>query len=188
MKRVITMERNSHQAALETKWDVAGVACYANTAVQTCGSETLIRHCVNSPGGSWLQCVYRAGVHEMCPEHYTHRREVLYPEAPIDTRACSACSCGAPTGSVCKGSLNMYTDASCGAMLGQFPIASTGDSCFDLQPPGLGIGSKAISNLTYLPGTCEASGGASVGSATPDVAQAVTFCCMEPIEELEPLR
>jgi hypothetical protein len=176
------------QAALETKWDVAGVACYANTAVQTCGSETLIRHCVNSPGGAWLQCVYRAGVHEMCPEHYTHRREVLYPEAPIDTRGCSACTCGAPMGSVCTGTLGLYGDSACGVGLINNTIASTGDSCFDLQPPGLGIGSKAISNLTYLPGTCEASGGASVGSATPDVAQAVTFCCMEPIEELEPLR
>jgi len=175
-------------ATLETQWDIAGVACHANTMAQSCGTDSLKMYCVNTPSEPWLQCVYREGVHETCPERYSHRREVLYPEAPIDSRGCSACTCGAPVGSLCVGSLSMYADNACGIELAKIPIASTGDSCFDLQPPGLGIGSKAVSNLTYLPGMCGASGGGSVGSATPDAEHAVTFCCMEPIVPMAPLR
>ena len=174
--------------ALETAWEVAGVACHANTEGQSCGTDTLKMYCVNTPGPAWLQCVYRDGVHETCPGHYTYRREVLYPKAPIDTRECLACTCGAPVGSICKGTLGLYADTACGVGLINNTIASTGESCFDLQPPGLGIGSKAVSNLTYLPGTCAASGGEPVGNAIADVQNAVTFCCMEPIVEIDPPR
>ncbi len=171
---------------LETKWDIAGVACHANTQAESCGSDTLKMYCVNTPGESWLQCVYREGVHETCPDNYNDRREVLYPKAPLDTRGCSACTCGAPAGSACIGTLGLYADGACGVGLINNTIASTGDSCFDLQPPGLGIGSKAIGPQTYLPGTCAVSGGESEGRAVADMAHAVTFCCMGPIVRIDP--
>lgn len=173
---------------LETKRDIAGVACHGNTLTESCGSGSLKMYRVNTPADPWLQCVYRDGVHETCPDNHSYYREVLYPKAPIDTRECSACTCGAPMGSVCTGTLGLYADSACGVGLINNTIASTGDSCFDLQPPGLGIGSKAVSNLTYLPGVCGASGGESVGSALPDAEHAVTFCCMAPIVEIAPPR
>ncbi len=172
--------------ALKTSWEIGALACTGITLPQSCGTTSLTTYCVNDPGPAWLYCTYRDGVHETCPDNYQYARHVLYPKEPIDNRGCSACECGAPTGSACLGALSLSTDGACGAELVKLQVASMGQICYDFLPPGLAIGSKAIVNRAYLPGVCAASGGESVGGATADVAKAVTFCCMAPWVEMEP--
>lgn len=172
--------------ALETSWEIGGLACTGNTQPQTCGTTSLTTYCVNDPGPAWLHCTYRDGVHEQCPDNYQHSRYVLYPKEPIDDRGCSACSCGAPTGSACVGGLRLSTGSVCGTDLVTVQVVSTSDICYDFAAPGKAIGSKAIVNREYAPGVCAASGGQAIGSAKPDVTNAVTFCCMEPYLEIDP--
>jgi hypothetical protein len=145
-------------------------------------------YCINDPGPAWLQCTYREGVHEQCPDNYQYARHVLYPKKPIDDRGCSACECGAPMASACLGGLRLSMGSACGTDLVTLQVASTGPLCYNFLTPGKAIGSKAIVNREYVPGVCAVSGGESVGSAAADVANAVTFCCMGPYVEIEPPR
>lgn len=179
---------NSPLFDVKTSWKIAALGCHGNTEAQSCGTDSLKMYCVNDPGPAWLQCTYREGVHDTCPDNYQYARHVLYPKEPIDNRGCSACECGAPMGSACMGSLSLFADGSCGVELVKNLIASTGDTCFDVQPPGIGFGSKRISNQSYLPGICSTSGGEAIGNATADATKAVTFCCMEPYIYLPPPR
>jgi hypothetical protein len=76
----------------------------------------------------------------------------------------------------------LYSDASCTNELNSNPIGSTGPGCWDLVPPGPALGSKKISNLSYVPGTCAVTGGEPIGTAIPNEdanAGAVTFCCRD---------
>ncbi len=165
----------------ESTWEIEARVCHGNTQAQSCGSEALKKYCVNDAGPGWLQCTYRSGDHKTCPDNYQHR-QVLYPQLPVDTRGCSACECGTPTGSGCLGGLSLSSDATCVAELVNLQVGSMGPICYDFLAPGLAIGSKAIVNRTYLPGMCAASGGQPIGDAEANVNQAVTFCCLEPLK------
>ncbi|TKD09647.1 hypothetical protein [Polyangium fumosum] len=69
--------------------------------------------------------------------------------------------------------------------MSEFPgdtLASYGDQCSNIYPAGRAIGAKAITDLHYVGGSCLASGGEPIGEATPDDAQAVTFCCYHPFD------
>ncbi len=171
---------------LKTSWEIAALACHGNVEGQSCGKDALKMYCVNDPGPPWLQCTFREGVHEKCPDNYQYARHVLYPKDPIDNRGCSSCACGAPTDSACLGGLRLSTGGACGTDLVTVQVGSMGPICYDFLAPGLAIGSKAIVNRTYLPGMCSASGGEAVGDANADVVNAVTFCCLEPYVEAEP--
>jgi hypothetical protein len=92
-----------------------------------------------------------------------------------DTRGCTPCTCGAPTGSTCTGSIAIYSDAACSAQVFADLITSSGPSCIDV-PAGSALGSKKAGPATYAPGACAANGGEPVGSAVP--SQPVTFCCL----------
>ena len=171
----------------ETSWEIGALACKGiKEEAERCGVETLKLYCVNDPGPAWLQCTYRGGVHEKCPDNYQYARHVLYPKEPIDNRGCSACECGAPMGSACKGGLRLSSDGACGPEVVTLQVGSIGPMCYNFLVPGEAIGSKAIVNRAYLPGACAVSGGESVGSATADVAEAITFCCMAPWVGMEP--
>ncbi len=171
---------------LETSWEIGALACTGNTQPQSCGTTSLTTYCVNDPGPAWLQCTYRAGVHEQCPDNYQYARYVFYPKEPIDNRGCSTCECGATTGSACVASLSLSTDGTCSTQNVNLQVGSTGAICYDFLVPGMAIGSKAIVNRTYLSGVCAANGGEAVGSAIADEENAVTFCCMQPYVEIDP--
>jgi hypothetical protein len=172
----------------KTSWQTAALACHGNTHAQSCGTDSLKMYCVNDPGPAWLQCTYREGVHEMCPDNYQHVRYVLFPKLPVDDRGCSACECGKPMGSACIGALSLSTDGGCSAELVKLQVGSMSDMCYDFLTPGVGLSSKAIVNRAYLPGMCAASGGEPVGNASADVDNAVTFCCLAPFPRFDPPR
>ena len=124
-------------------------------------------------------CVVQNGDQE-CPSFagslFTEKH-VAYQRI-ADDRQCSACTCGPPSGSLCTAMVSVYGDASevCGgALLDQVTISSAGSKCFDIQPPGQGLGGKSAGPTTYVPGTCQPMGGDAVGSAT--ASNPVTFCC-----------
>lgn len=89
-----------------------------------------------------------------------------------------ACSCGAPTGSLCTGHFRIFEDDACGKLISDNPIASIGDQCSNVLPPGKAIGSKEITDLTYIPGVCAPMGGEPIGDVQPDPTHALTFCCL----------
>jgi hypothetical protein len=50
-----------------------------------------------------------------------------------DDRQCSACTCGAPTGSTCTAKISIYEDTTCSAVLNQDTISSVKSTCAALS-------------------------------------------------------
>jgi hypothetical protein len=96
----------------------------------------------------------------------------VYYGAIDDTRGCSSCTCGSPTGIVCEGLETQYgtSNGSClnQAQQGNLPLACTAD-----------VDSARDWRLDYGPsgGSCAANPVSSTGSATP--ANPTTFCCSQ---------
>jgi hypothetical protein len=126
-------------------------------------------------------CIYKRGEHE-CPADWSGDRRVVYERSAdkpgyIDDRNCSPCACGAPVGSGCTALLSVFGDSACTKLILADPITSFfTDQCTNIAP-GIAIGSKEITSLAYLSGSCEVLGGEPIGAAIPDEKQAVTFCC-----------
>jgi hypothetical protein len=96
-----------------------------------------------------------------------------------DDRQCSACTCGAPTGSACTATISIYkgNDLTCsGPALVSIPVSSVEPVCFDIALPGQALGSKSAGPTTYLPGMCPAMGADPSGSAVK--IKPATFCCL----------
>jgi hypothetical protein len=167
----------------ESHWLTAGLACDADTLPQSCNPDTLF--CVRDKPLPWLQCVWRAGIHEQCPSNYSWKHYWMYAEEPIDTRGCSDCQCGSPGGSACLATLRLYDDSVCNSEFATNPISSVDDWCAPVFPAGRALGGKAITDLSYLRGACAASGGEPTGEARPDPdpQTAITFCCLAPFED-----
>lgn len=154
-------------------WDLEAQECILGPlSGEGCkGSEA----CAPPPPDGFSLCLYRWGddlTPESCPEEYP-RFLVMYADED-DTRACEPCSCLDPEGAECSAQVSVYTDGSCGAVLGMIPITSVQQSaCLDL-PPGIGLGSKSGTLAINKPGNCTSIGGA-VGGITPTVP--LTLCC-----------
>jgi hypothetical protein len=122
-------------------------------------------------------CIYRHGEHD-CPddpENVFTERHIFY-EGVQDDRQCSTCTCGAPTGSLCKAQVAVHEGASCsGSPLLSIPISSAKSACHDIPIPGQALGSKSAGEVTYLPGTCPPEGGDPSGSAIK--TEPSTLCC-----------
>lgn len=159
----------------ETSWEIAALACHGNTREDDCNNPSA--YCINDPGLAWLQCVYREGKHDDCPANYPWNF-TFYPPTPIDDRGCEACSCGAPVGSGCLATMRIYDDGVCGQQASVNALSSFEEQCIGIQPPGRVLGAKSITDLEYLPGTCEATGGKPIGSVEADKENAVSFCCL----------
>jgi hypothetical protein len=155
--------------------------------------STFARGCEDASGGTWgtcaehgetcapaapagfRQCVSHEGDRD-CPSFTPYIEKHLFYGGADDSRDCSPCSCGAPTGSSCAASLSIYSDSACSTPLfSSLSIDSNAPACVDL-PVGSALGSKSIGTPTYTPGQCQASGGAPTGSISP--VQPSTFCCL----------
>lgn len=171
------------------EWLDGALACGAKDLVGTCAVTP--EHCVETLPDGWLHCLARTGKHDVCPDNYNqYGPRLFYGDNPVDDRGCSDCACGTPKDSICIGSFRLYSDSTCATEINKYQIASTNPPCWDLSPPGLALGSKAIVNLSYLPGTCAVTGGEPIGTAIPNEdpnAGAVTFCCRDRDPEPPPL-
>ncbi len=164
------------------EWLEGALACRAKDLDGTCA--TTPEHCVNTLSEGWLHCLARTGKYDVCPDNYDNEGpRWVYQDNPIDDRGCSACACGTPKDGVCIGSFRLYSEASCTTEINKYQMASTGPLCADLQPPGLALGSKTISELSFHPGTCAVTGGEPIGAVIPNDNEnsgVVTFCCRAP--------
>lgn len=162
------------------EWLDGALACNAKDLTGTCAAAP--EHCVNTLREGWLHCLARTGKHDVCPANYNdYGPRRIYDDNPIDDRGCSACACGAPKNSICIGSLSVYADGSCMSEFIKLPLSSIDPSCGTITPPGRAVGSKTINNLSYVPGTCAATGGEPIGLAIPnDNSGVTTICCRAP--------
>jgi hypothetical protein len=148
-------------------------------------------HCQNPLKEGWLRCVMQEGRHNECPGNYNDfAPRYVYQDNPIDNRGCSECVCGAPKDGICLGSLRLYSDALCSTELNNNLLSSIKPFCVDLTVPGLALGSKTITNLYYVPGTCAVAGGEPIGTVVPNDNEnsgVVTFCCRAPAPSAPPV-
>ncbi|UQA63255.1 hypothetical protein [Polyangium aurulentum] len=157
-------------------WGRVGVACqgYTDPPFAGCGPGAI---CVpeSEPGSGFRHCVKREGDHACPDEGYTDK--LLFYAGYEDKRGCSACACDAPEGGVCTATVSVFKDGACTdpLFLG-VPAGSNGAPCYDIIATGQPLGSKSISNVTYYPGTCQATGGEVEGSV--ESVGPATFCCL----------
>jgi hypothetical protein len=156
--------------------------------------NTFARDCTSSAGGTcastgetcaptapdgFEQCVFFLAEGDTdCPSAsfspYTEKH--VFFGGANDMRQCSPCTCTSETGT-CSAMLSVYSDGACGSLLASDTITSTMPLCFGL--PDLALGSKSVGPVTYTPGTCQPSGGESMGSVVPLMPS--TFCCLPPL-------
>lgn len=146
-------------------WQTFARACSDSSFAKDCG--TMVGACAAiPPGPEFKTCIHLKGdpVTLHCPATYPIPSVFYTDAAPL----CSPCACGAPTGSTCAGTIEIFQNGTCGAPLAP-PIAidEIGPKCVDVTP-GSGLGSKTAS-VSYNPGACTPSGGASQGRV---------FCCL----------
>ena len=126
-------------------------------------------------------CIFHEGERDCLDEgsgSVFTERHVFY-EGVEDARQCSACTCGAPTGSACTATISIYkgADLTCSGptVANGITISSAGPVCLDIALPGQALGSKSAGPTTYLPGMCPAMGGDASGSAVK--INPATLCC-----------
>ncbi|HRI71383.1 MAG TPA: hypothetical protein PK156_44425 [Polyangium sp.] len=163
--------------------------------VRVCGAKDLPGTCAVTPercvgplDDGWLRCVSHPGKQDACPDNYNDfAPRFVYLDNPIDDRGCSACECGTPKDGVCIASLRLYSNALCSSELNNNLLSSIKPVCVDLAVPGLALGSKTISDFSYVPATCSVTGGEPIGTVIPndDENSVTTICCRS--SELPPL-
>ena len=158
------------------RWDTFARACDVGLPKSLIERSTCLPVDPIAPG--FKACIFSDSEVE-CPNEFVGNvfteKHVFY-HGVQDDRQCSACICGAPTGSVCTAQLAIYESASCsGSQLISTPISSAKLACFDITIPGQALGSKSAGTVTYLPGTCSPGGGIASGTAIPTIP--MTVCC-----------
>lgn len=153
-----TFARACHGRGWSVCGDVLRSACVAHDDV---------------PGPGVRLCIFNEGDRD-CPIDVSFtERHVFYDRAE---EACEDCSCGPPTGSICKTMLSVYEDGACsGSLVDQVSISSAAPVCVEVAPPGQALGSKSAAPTSYVPGTCQPQGGEANGLITG--VNPSTFCC-----------
>ncbi|MDI1475391.1 hypothetical protein [Polyangium sp. y55x31] len=160
-------------------WGQVALSCSASPPAPpwTCEADTSCQW--ELPPG-FRHCVRREGVHACVDGSPYAERFVVHPyDAIKDSRGCSPCECKA-SGGMCYGTFRLYEDSVCSSEILADPMGSTSHECDDILPPGRPVGSKEITDLQYMPGKCQPSGGGAFGTVELDDAGAVTWCCMAP--------
>jgi hypothetical protein len=159
-------------------WETFARACDVGLPKTLIERSTCLPADPIAPG--FKACIFSDSEMECPNEHVDNvftEQHVFY-HGVQDARQCSACTCGAPTGSVCKGQVSIYdgNDLTCGGpALDQKSISSAKPACLDLTIPGQSLGSKSAGPTTYVPGACPPGGGVASGTAIPTIP--MTVCC-----------
>ena len=125
------------------------------------------------PAG-FMACVYLGGLHPCLDENYP--KQYLLFDHFEDTRGCSECTCGTPTGAKCSMNLQAYVDPvcnvnSCATTIGLAEPAL----CVDVME-GIALASKSAKIISSTPGVCgEPGGGEPIGELT--MLEPITACC-----------
>ena len=156
-------------------WTTTALACAGMPTKGLLCSDPGTMCVASAATSTFAMCLYHQS-DVSCPPAYPAKHLVF--SGFDDERACSACACSAPAGSACTATLNVFkdSDGTCSVPLLSDPVSSSGQSCFDLMPAGLPLGSKTVTDLAYQPGTCVPSGGEPVGTVEP--SGPATICCL----------
>jgi hypothetical protein len=94
-----------------------------------------------SPPEGFRTCVAQKG-DIACDSYSVYSERHVFYSGVDDTRTCTPCTCGAPTGGTCSMLITLYTDAACSIELGSDTVKSTDSApCLDM-PVGSGLGSE----------------------------------------------
>ena len=151
---------------------------------QTCGVQSIGGGCgggvcVPSPTSPFSAsvCIQRSGDFA-CPAGYPIRE--LYFAGANDSRSCSNCGCGSPTGLSCVGTMQLYSDQGCSQ--DEVTLSSV-SQCSPLAPdptppppPYQSLRSILYTGGYSGSGSCNVVSSNASGNATP--SQPITFCCL----------
>jgi hypothetical protein len=145
------------------------VLCAPKTppVVATCAAGSVCAAAADPKFEPETRCILREGARS-CPAAYPNLRTYYGPDT--DSRACTACTCGAPSGLACENvSALLYPGPAC-LPAGSMVAPSSG--C----PPLQGMVSAAPSGATPASaGQCAPAGGQPSGAVTPGTQS--TICC-----------
>jgi hypothetical protein len=131
--------------------------------------------CVPGQPASSSVCVMKPGTETLCPPGYPSGPQVFYTGVD-DTRGCSACTCGSPSGATCaigSPAIDAFVTP---------PCTATPNLTLTAPSPCTALGGALFMELVSQPmvsgqGTCAVSGGGMPsGAATP--TGATSFCCL----------
>ncbi|XXY44025.1 hypothetical protein WME91_28860 [Sorangium sp. So ce269] len=152
----------------------AGVAAYAPCGDSGMRCSPAPPEGDAAPPEGFLTCImHHEGEHE-CPPTYPSRH-IAYDDAE-DSRGCSACTCGEPSGATCSVLASAFSDATCSTVVVSVLTTSEAPFCGAIAP-GTALGSKSAVVVDLEPGSCTAGGGEPIGEVAP--RGAVTFCCLD---------
>jgi len=150
---------NGSAAVPPTSWSGEARACAPTQAPGLCSQGV----CMPALDPTFMLCIEQAG-DQTCPSDYPNKRTEY--TSVSDTRGCSACTCGAPTGITCGGRWYWFTDSNCQA---------ANPASASLPATCTGINKSAEYQAAPTGGSCGASASSPTGSAQGAGAQ--TFCC-----------
>jgi hypothetical protein len=124
----------------------------------------------SSPFGT-VACIYQAG-DVPCPQGpYTVKQ--TYYRSVADSRGCTPCTCGAPTGVSCALSGSLSTYSTFGNPCSNVIATAQADGSCVMTHGGVGI--QGLVTATPSGGSCAAASVSPTGSATP--TGPTTVCC-----------
>ena len=95
-----------------------------------------------------------------------------------DTRTCSPCGCGAPSGASCTATISIFPDGECtSAAIDAGSVGTAAPVCVNLDAGEAPAVALAV-RLPDEPGACQPTGGDAGGAAVG--TGATTFCCIPP--------
>lgn len=163
-------------------WGQVALSCSASSPGpdSECGLDSLT--CRSKLPEGWRHCVRHEdpGIHECEVNSEYTERFITYPDdAKIDNRICTACGCKA-SGGLCYGTFSVFEDDACTVPVTTDGLGSITYDCNDVIPAGRAIGSKSMTNIEYVPGKCQPTGGVAIGTVELDETKAETWCCWVP--------
>ena len=140
--------------------------CQPEAAGSSCGDTGA---CIPVPDGALMPrlCVWVEGHADSCPGDFTERFD-LYRGDVVDTRGCTACTCGPSDGS-CVATAFAYGDGACGTPKNQ---VSSEQGCVQLGSPGF---ASASATYALKVGSCAPVKVQPTGTVT--ASGPVTVCC-----------
>ena len=115
-------------------------------------------------------CISKLG-DNACPPGAFAEKHLFYQEF-TDTRGCTGCSCGNPSGSTCAATVQLYSDNLCNNETASFVAGG----CDNLTGNPDVRGRRLTTTQPPTGGSCAAAGGQPTGGTTPTMA--TTFCCI----------
>ncbi len=164
-------------------WRKTVLSCSTTPRPESC-TEAAATTClpplpIDEPG--WRYCVRHddPGVFA-CPSSSdsAFSEQIVAYDKYVDNRKCTECGCKA-SGGECSGILRVYKDDACSSNELSAADWFTSDltMCSNINA-GEAVKSKELTDLVYVPGKCQPTGGVAVGTAYPDETTAATWCCM----------